>query len=250
MSIAVFGLLVLYGCGGEGKQVDPYAEVSLEQATRGPVVVSKGFKYKLRNPEFVEMNGHILLVKEGNIMEMIAGRSIADKLEGLDMANIEFNVVKKYSPYTHFKCEQIVSGTDTVFISGAGAIDYPRVTPVESFQIKEHDEYDLDRLKYNRTADLRKAVDKQFVVSGALSLVEEDGDEVWILTGDRGSVVRIMDPTDGVSLVLKMLLTSNMDFEGGITFTEVEPWGDRQNNRICGNVEIDFVKYLDKYVGI
>jgi hypothetical protein len=250
MFVAVFGMLVLYGCGGESKKVDPYAEVSLQQATRGPVVVSKGFKYKLRNPEIVETNGHILLVKEGNIVEMIAGRSIADKLEGLDLSNIEFNVVKIYSPYTHFKCEQIVSGTDTVFISAAGAIDYPRVTSVEEFEVKEHDDYDLDRLKYNRTADLRKAVDKQFLVTGTVSLVEEDGDETWILTGDKGSVVRIVDPTDGVNLVLKLLAANNMEFEGGITFTEVEPWPDRKDNLICGNVEIDFVRYLDKYVGI
>ncbi len=56
-SIAILGVLFLFGCSGEKKQVDPYAEVSLEQATRGPVVVSKGFKYKLRNPEIVEGNG-------------------------------------------------------------------------------------------------------------------------------------------------------------------------------------------------
>jgi hypothetical protein len=247
-SIVVFGLLFVLGCGGEGKQVDPYAEVSLEQATRGPVVISKGFKYKLRTPEIVETNGHLMLVKEGNVVEIVAGRSIADKLEGLDLSIIEFNVVKKYSPYVHFKCEQIVSGEDTVFMSQAGAIDYPRITPVDEFESRDHDDYDLDRLKFNRTADLRKAVDKQFKVTGSVSIVEEDGDEVWILTGDQ-SVVRIIDPTDGVSMILKLLAKNNMEFEGGITFTEVEPWPDRKDNHICGNVEVDFVRYMDKYVG-
>jgi hypothetical protein len=181
-------------------------------------------------------------------MEIIAGRSIADKLEGLDLTNIEFNVVKKYTPYTHFKCEQIVSGTDTVFISTAGAIDYPRITPAAEFDSGDHDDYDLDRLKFNRTADLRKAVDKAFAVKGTVSLVEEDGDEVWMLSGDQ-SVVRIVDPTDGVSMVLKLLLSNNMEFEGGITFTEVEPWPDRKDNQICGNVEVDYVRFHDKFVG-
>lgn len=246
--VAIMSVLLLSGCGGEGNNIDPYAEVSLEQATRGPVVISKRFRYKLRNPQVIEKNGHLLFVKEGNLIELIAGRSIADKLEGLDMSNIEFNVVKKYSPYVHFKCEQIVSGEDTVFISQAGAIDYPRVTSVSEFSSRDHDDYDLDRLKYNRTADLRKAVDKQFKVTGTVALVEEDGEEVWMLSGDK-SVVRIIDPTDGVSAVLKMLAAGDMEFDGGITFTEVEPWPDRKDNQICGNVEVDFVRYLDKYIG-
>lgn len=247
-SILAVGMLFVFGCGGEGERVDPYAEVSLEQATRGPVVISKGFKYKLRSPEIVVGKGHLLLVKEGNLMEIVAGRSIADKLDGIDLSSVEFNVVKKYTPYVHFKCEQIVSGEDTVFISQAGAIDYPRIVPVSEFTSKDHDDYDLDRLKYNRTADLRKAVDKQFKVTGTVSLVEEDGDEVWILTGDQ-SVVRIIDPTDGVTMILNLLMNDNIEFEGGITFTEVEPWPDRKDNRICGNVEVDFVRYLDKYIG-
>ena len=248
-SLAVFGMLLFAGCGGDGEKVDPYAEVSLEQATRGPVVVSKAFKYKLRNPNIVEMNGDLLLVREGNIVEIIAGRSIADKVEGKDFSNIEFNVVKKYTPYVHFKCEQIVSGEDTVFISKAGSIAYPRITPAADFKTKDHDDYNLDRLKWNRTQDLRKAVDKQFWVTGDVALVEEDGDEVWMLSGDRGATVRIIDPTDGVIIVLRMLLENDVPFEGGITFTEVEPWPDRQNNHVCGNVEIDYVKYLDKVVG-
>jgi hypothetical protein len=202
----------------------------------------------LRNPEIVEGNGHLLLVKEGNLVEVVAGRSIAEKLDGIDLSNVEFNVVKKYSPYVHFKCEQIVSGEDTIFISQAGAIDYPRIIPASEFTSRDHGDYDLDRLKYNRTADLRKAVDKQFKVTGTVSLVEEEGDEVWMLTGDQ-SVVRIVDPTDGVTMILNLLMDNNMEFEGGITFTEVEPWPDRKDNRICGNVEVDFVRYLDKYIG-
>ena len=248
MSIAIFGMLFVAGCGGEAKQVDPYAEVTLEQAIEGPAVISKGFKYKLRTPEIVEKSGHILLIREGNMLEIIAGRSIADKLGGMDMSIVEFNVKKMYSPYVHFKCEQIVSGADTVFI-GRGAIDYPRITDAAEFKTKDHDEYNLDRLKFNRTADLRKAVDKQLWVTGNVTLVEEDGEEVWMLAGSRGSTVRIVDPTDGITIVLRMLVANNESFEGGITFTEVEPWPSRKDNQVCGNVEVDFVMFMDKVIG-
>ena len=182
-------------------------------------------------------------------MEIIAGRSIADKLEGKDLANIQFNVVKQYSPFVHFKCEQIVSDQDTVFMSAAGAIAYPSVTPVDQFKKKDHAEYDLDRLKWNRTQDLRKVVDKQYWVTGNVSLVEEDGEEVWMLSGNRGATVRVVDPTDAITMMLKLLVANNVPFEGGITFTEVEPWPDRQNNHVCGNVVVDYVKYMDKIVG-
>ena len=248
-SLAVFGMLLFAGCGGEGDNIDPYAEVSLQQATRGPVVISKAFRYKLKNPNIVQKQGDLILVREGNIIEMIAGRSIADKVEGKDPSTIEFNVVKMYTPYVHFKCEQVVSGQDTVFISRAGSVAYPLVTPVSEFKKKDHDDYDLDRLKWNRTQDLRKAVDKQFWVKGSVALVEEEGDEVWMLSGERGSIVRIVDPTDGIIIMLRMLLENNEGFEGGITFTEVEPWPDRQNNRVCGNVVVDYVQYLDKVIG-
>ena len=73
--------------------------------------------------------------------------------------------------------------------------------------------------------------------------------KVWMLAGPRGSTVRIVDPTDGITIVLRMLAANNESFEGGITFTEVEPWPSRKDNQVCGNVEIDFVKFMDKVVG-
>lgn len=246
-SLVMASLLFVLGCGEETK-VDPYAEVSLQQATRGPVVISKGFKYKLRSPQFVEKHGHLALVREGNIMEFVVGRSIADKVEGMDSSNLELNVVKKFTPYVHFKVDQVVSGTDTVFISQVGSIDYPKLMPAEGFVAREHDDYDLDRLRHDRSAALEKARDQQFKVTGTVSLVEEEGEEVWMLSGNR-SLFRIVDPDDGVTIVLKLLLAENLEFDGGITFTEVEPWAERRNNKICGDVVVDFVKYLDKYIG-
>lgn len=246
-SLVMFGLLFVVGCG-EQANVDPYAEVTLEQATRGPVVISKGFKYKFRNPNVVGMHGHVALVRDGNIMEVVVGRSLADKLASIDLKNYELNVKKQYQPYVNFKVEQIVSGTDTVFITGAGAIDYPKLYPAEGFVAKEHEDYSLDRLKFNRSADLEKARDKQFRVTGTVSIVEENGEEVYMLTGGS-STCRIVDPDDGVSIILKLLVDNNLPFDGGITFTEVEPWAERRDNQICGDVVVDFVKYMDKYVG-
>ena len=119
--VATTGSLILSGCSGNGGGKDPYAQVTLQEVTRGPVVASKGFRYKLVAPEVLEKSGYLCLVREGDIEELIVGRNLAERLEGLDPNDIQFNVVKKFTPFVHFQCEQIVSGEDTVFISQASS---------------------------------------------------------------------------------------------------------------------------------
>ena len=100
-TLAIAFMALLAGCSSEQAQVDPYAEGTLTQLTRGPVIVSKGFRYKLRNPQIIEAEGHLALIREGNVVEFLVGRSIADRIEGMDRTNIEFNVVKNFSPFVH-----------------------------------------------------------------------------------------------------------------------------------------------------
>jgi len=242
--IAAISVFLVAGCGGE-KNVDPYAKVSLRQALYGPPVVSKGFKYKIVNPEIVEAAGHLCLVREGNITSMIAGRSLADKIEGLDKSNITFNVVKEYSPYVHFQCEQVVSGQDTVFISASGSILYPTIKKAGEFRAKDYEETNLSSFKWNDSAGLRKARDKKYEVKGMVSQVEEDGEKVWMLTGGRDTALRVVNLDDSILMVLRMLTDANMEFDGGITFTEEEEWADRRSNHVSGTVTIDWVTYGD-----
>ncbi len=247
-----FGVLIaatamtvaLAGCGEE-KNVDPYLQVSLRQALYGPPPASKGYKYKIVNPQIVEAVGHLCLVREGNVTGLIAGRSIADKISDLDKSNITFNVVKKYSPLVHFVAEQVVSGTDTVFISQAGSILYPRITPAAEFHSKDHEPTKMVNFRWNRSDALKKMVDGKFEVKAQLARVEEDGEEVWMLVGPRGSL-RVERPNDAIEMALRLLAAEGKDFEGGITFDEVEDYADRKNSHVCGTVTIDYVKYLDR----
>jgi hypothetical protein len=234
------------GCGAE-KQVDPYAQVTLRQATYGPPVISKGWKYKLVNPEIVEAAGHLCLVREGNVTSMIAGRSIADKIEAMDKTDITFNVVKKYSPYVHFKCEQVISGVDTVFISAAGSIFYPTIKQADEFRARDYDdEINWRNMRYNNSAGLRRAVEKKFTAVGNIAIEDEEGDDVWMITGGRDNVkLRVDDLDDSILMALRMITSSGMEFEGGVTFTEAEEWAERKNNQISGTVTIEWVKYGD-----
>jgi hypothetical protein len=241
--VAAIAAVFVAGCSET--EVDPYAQVSLHQATYGPPVISKGDKYKIVNPEIVEAVDHLCLIREGNVVEFIAGRSIADKLEGLDTSNITFHVVKKYTPFVHFKVEQVISGQDTVFMSQAGSILYPRIRPADQFTSKDHSETAIDRFRWNDTQGLRRALDGKYAVTARLAKVEEDGEMVWMLQGERATF-RVADPHNGLEIVLRLIQAQGADFDGGITFVEEEDWPVRRNNHISGTVNIDYVKFLDR----
>jgi len=242
-AVAAMTATLVAGCSE--KEVDPYAQISLHQATYGPPVVSKGYKYKLVNPEIIEAVDHLALIREGNVVQFLAGRSIADRIEGMDKSNITFNVVKKYSPYVHFKVDQIIGGEDTVFVSQAGSILYPRIRPAEGFTDKDHDVTTLDRFRWNDTQGLRRALDGKYEVQGRLAKVEEDGEMVWMLQGDRATF-RVSEPNNAMEIVLRLIQSQGVDFDGGITFVEEEDWPVRRNNHISGTVNIDYVRFLDR----
>jgi len=235
---------VLAGCGEE-KNANPYARVSLRQATYGPTVVSKGYKYEIVNPTIVQAKGSLCLVREGNVTTFVVGRSLADKIAGLDPSHITFDVVKKYSPFVHFKAQQVVSGADTVFISSTGSIFYPHITPAASFTSPDFNAVPMSRFRWNASAKLKKMEEKKYSVRSKLARVEEEGEEHWMLVGDRGSL-RIDSPTDADEIVLSELLKNQLDFEGGITFTQTEEWTARRNNHVAGTVSIDYVKFMNR----
>jgi hypothetical protein len=245
--MAVSAVLV-GGCGGD-ENVDPYAEISLRQATYGPPVISKGYKYKLVNPDIVSAAGHLCLVREGNVTSMISGRSIADKIEAMDKSDITFNVVKEFSPYVHFRAEEVYSGADTVFISSAGTIFYPTIKEYTEFKAKDYDEINWRNLEFNNSANLKRVVDEKFHAEGKIKQVDEEGEMVWMVEGGRGTKFRVDNVDDALLIALRLLpgvdSEEGADFVGGITFAEIEEWADRRSNQISGTVTIEYLKYGD-----
>lgn len=251
--IAAFSAVLVAGCSGD-KNVDPYKQVTIRQATYGDTPVSKGYKYKLVDPNIVSAAGHLCLVRQDDITTMISGRSIADKIESMDKSNITFNVVKEYSPYVHFRAEEVYSGADTVFISAAGTIFYPTIKDYSDFKAKDYDEINWRNLEFNNSANLKRVVDEKFHVEGKIRQVEEDGEKVWMIEGGRNTRFRVDAVDDALLLALQVLpgidSEEGADFVGGITFAEVEDWADRRSNEISGTVTIEYLKYGDKVFSI
>lgn len=239
-SLIVLVALTFIACGEE-TNTDPYADVTLRQATRGKVV-SKGFKYEFHNPNIVALHNHIGVIREGNLLEFISGRSLEDKLQGLEGKDFSLGVVKEYSPYVHFKVEQIYTGTDTIFMTQTGSIDYPNVTTEDKFNRSAFDEYNIGRIPYNKTATIRTLINNKYFVKTKITRVEENGGEVYMLVAGENKF-RVIEPDDGTSAILQMLVAGGYEFEGGVTLTAMEDFGSRRVSKIIGDVQIDFVKY-------
>lgn len=240
MSLIVLVALTFIACGEEANQ-DPYADVTLQQATRGKVV-SKGFKYEFHNPKIVAISNHIGLIREGNLLEVISGRSLEDKMEGLLDKDFSLGVVKEFSPYVHFRVEQIYTGTDTIFMTQTGKIDYPNIVTEDKFNRSAFDEYNIARIPYNKTAQIRTLINNKYFVKTAIMRIEENGGEVFMLKAGENKF-RIIEPDDGTTAILNLLVASGYQFEGGITLTAMEDWGSRRSSKIIGDVQVDFVKY-------
>lgn len=230
----------------EGVEVDPYATVTLRQASFGNVV-SKNFKYKFVNPQIVALQRNLGLIREGNRLEFIAARSLEDKLHGHTDGPFELAVVKKYSPILHYKVERITTPTDTVFPAQAGGIAFPTITTPAEYGVDLFEEQDIDKIPFNNTGFLRPMVNKKLKVSGKIVTEKVEGNVVYYLEG-AGAKLRIGDMTDGTALIVKMLVENNYLFEGGIMMTEVEPFADRRKNRVAGTFDVQYVMYGDRLI--
>jgi hypothetical protein len=243
--IAALLASLLVACGESG-EVDPYPQVTLQEVTRG-MVVSKGMKYKFNNPEVIALNRNLGLIREGNLVEFISGRSLEDKLAGKLGDNFELAVTKEFSPYVHFKVEKIFTDIDTTFMTTSGAILYPKLWKMDEFGVDGFEEKNIDNIPYNRTGTLRELVDQRIRVSGKVTREMEEGKPFFVIHG-ANAMFRVADMTDGLGLFLKIIAEKGYAFEGGIILTEVEAYGDRMKSKVAGTVEIQYVKYGDKIV--
>ena len=243
--VAVVAAVSLIACSETGTK-DPYTTVTLHQVTQGQVV-SKGFKYKLKEPEVVAMYRNLGLVKEGGLMEFIGARSLEDRLKGKTDGYLELNVVKQFSPYVHFKVIEAATETDTIFFAQAGTITYPTILDAATFNAETYEERDINSIPWNDTAALRKLKDTKFTVNSQIVVEEEEGVKSYFLVGDK-SKLRITEPANGTGLMLRVLVENNYLFEGGVVMTEIEDFGARRKNHVAGTVEIQFLKYGDRIV--
>lgn len=224
LAISIVLASIVAGCSEKG-ETNPYKLVTLREATRG-MAVSKGFKYRLQNPDIVALDRNLGLIREGNLLEFIGGRSLEDKMMGMTDGFFELQVVKQYSPFVHFKVEKVATETDTVIIPRTGVIPWPQIWFATAYNTEAYERPDIHQIPYNRTGTLRGFVGKKLHVNAHIEEMEEEGKKYFVLVGENARF-RVADPTNGIGLMLKVLLENNYEFEGGVVLTTVEDYGPR-----------------------
>jgi hypothetical protein len=236
----------VFACG-EDENVDPYKTVTLREVTR-TTVVSKGFKYKLVNPQVIALNRNLGLIRDGNIIEFIAARSLEDKVKGKTDGYFELNVVKKFSPFVFFKVDQINTETDTILTNQRGAIAYPLITTEAEYGTDAYEDQSIDVYRYNRTEALNNLKEKKVRLEDATIIVETvEGKQNYYLEGANGRL-QVDQMSDGVGLFFKVLAEKGLPFRGGVTLIELEDYSKRIKSKMIGMVEINYVMYGDKLI--
>jgi hypothetical protein len=245
------------GCNKEEVVEDPYIEANLREATFGEVI-SEEFLYKIVNPEVVDGLEDILVVKQQNLTQFFTGNGIAGKVDSLkDKSNLTFRVIKNFSPIVHFAVQDIVSPQDSVVIPQDKPIAFPRTQDAMTFT--PPDDYtvaDMSAFRWNDTEGLRAMIGKKYDIKAKIHY--EAADTSWVLTGYEpaawGEVpmlrMKALGRRDGLrpslEILMRLLVATKQDFVGGITYKDIEPWDYRKNNKICGTVELGYVRYLDR----
>lgn len=246
-ALAAMSLASLLAACGEEAKTDPYKTVTLREVTRG-TVVSKRFKYKFIKPQVVALNRNLGLIRDGNILEFIAARSLEDKLKDKLDGYFELAVTKRFSPYVYFRVEQINTETDTVFTAQRGAIAYPTITTEEEYGTDTYEERDINKIPYNNTGTLKAIQEKKIKVADAKIVVEQaEGKKHYFLEGAKARF-RVDPMSDGMGLIFKLLAEKGYHFKGGLMLTEIEDYSDRMKSKVAGTVEVQYVMYGDKLI--
>jgi hypothetical protein len=240
------------GCNKEEVLEDPYIEANLREATFGEVI-SEDYLYKIVDPEIVDALGDMLVVKQQNLTQFFTGNGIAAKVDSLtDKSHMTFRVLKNFSPIVHFQVESIVTPKDSLVVPQDKPIAFPRTQDAMGFT--PPDDYtavDMGAFRWNDTEALRSMIGKKYDIKAKLHY--EPADTAWVLTGYEASAwgqvpaLRVRPHLrPSLEIIMRLLVATKQDFVGGITYADIEPWDYRKNNKICGTVELGYVRYLDR----
>lgn len=243
LAFSVFSL-VLAGCYEEESGPDNVPG-TLRQITRGELLSMNG-RYQLSNPEIVVLDEHLGLIREGNLIEFVAGGSLEAKLEAYRDGSFTLLVKRGYSPYVHLRVEKVFAGRDTVLVPERANYDFPILLDKSDYDLTPFEEFDLASLQWNKKKYLEPLVGKKMLIDASIRYANLDGEFYYVLeaVGNNEALVRVDEEEPGMLLLLKALLHENLRFKGGVTFNEVANWGAlRKPYKISGMVTIDFLQY-------
>lgn len=261
LSIVVLALVAV-GCG-EKEPEDPYVYGTLDQVTRGGVI-SKEFLYEFDTPEFVFAKGNTALVRSGNHLEVLVGDDIENRAPTLQGKII--GARKFFTPYVYLMATRVKSGVgENVTVTALDSIPEPVLPHLKTdIQLDEIQGFDISSLQYNKKKEIDDMLDAEVQTVGTLHQMPDheweapEGDDAeapaeapmaWYLKAEKNDATfKVTNVTPSLELAFEILQAESLPFIGGIRIGEAYTWTSRKEYKISAPVEVQYVKYANRYL--
>lgn len=256
-------VLVVGGCGEE-EVVDPYVYGSLDAVTRGHVS-SESYLFEIDAPEFVLTHGNTGILRSGNHLEVIVADDLENRAPTWEGKLI--GVQKFYTPFVFLMAKRVKDGLNITELDSVEQAVLPRFTDVK---LDEVNGYDIGKLQWNKKTDIEDMFEAEVQTVGSLHYLPDHQYEApeapvvaegevapempetpmaWYLKAEKtDAMFKITNVTPSLELAFKILEAEGLPFVGGITIGECYTYKDRRASRISAPVEVDWVRYANRYL--
>jgi len=259
--------ILVVGCGDK-EVVDPYVYGTLDQVTRGHLQ-SEQFLYEIEAPEFIFIDGNTGIARVENRLEVI----VADDLEN-QVANWDGKIVgvqKFYSPYVWLMAKRLKTQEGEGFVTtDLDSVPDP-VLPhfLTSVDLNEVTGFDLGTLRWNQKAKIDDMFEAKVSIAGTILYLPDheadpeaepateaiDGEELiepamaWYLQADESDAMfKISNVSPRVEMYFKLLELEDLPLIGEVTIGETYSYKDRKASRVSAPVEINWIRYANRFL--
>lgn len=265
--VAAVAPAIFVAACGEKEPVDPYVYGTLDQVTRGHIQ-SEQFLFEVDAPEFIFIDGNTGIARVENRLEVI----VADDLEN-QVANWDGKIVgvqKFYSPYVWLMARRVKTpegeGFVTTELDSVAEPVLPRFLEVD---LNEVNGFDIGTLRWNQKAKIDDMLDAKVSSAGTIVYLPDheadpeaepatedvDGEGVmepemaWYLQAESSDALfKISNVNERLEMYFKLLEEQDLPFIGEVTIGETYSYADRRASRVSAPVEVNWLRYANRFL--
>jgi hypothetical protein len=260
--VAAIAPVILVAACGEEEAVDPYVYGTLDQVTRGQLQ-SEQFLFEIDAPEFIFIDGNTGIARSENRLEVI----VADDLEN-QVANWDGKIVgvqKFYSPYVWLMARRVKTpegeGFVTTELDSVADPVLPRFIQVD---LNEVNGFDIGTLRWNQKAKIDDMLDAKVSSAGTIVYLPDheadaaegaDAEEVaepamaWYLQAESSDALfKISNVNPRLEMYFKLLQSQDLPFIGEVTIGETYSYATRRESRVSAPVEVNWLRYANRFL--
>jgi hypothetical protein len=261
--VAAFAPAIFVAACGEKEPVDPYVYGTLDQVTRGHIQ-SEQFLFEVDAPEFIFIDGNTGIARVENRLEVI----VADDLEN-QVANWDGKIIgvqKFYSPYVWLMARRVKTPEGEGFVTtDLDSVAEPVIPRFLEVDLNEVNGFDIGTLRWNQKAKIDDMLDAKVSSAGTIVYLPDheadpeaepaEGEEVaepamaWYLQAESSDALfKISNVNERLEMYFKLLEEQDLPFIGEVTIGETYSYADRRESRVSAPVEVNWLRYANRFL--